>query len=106
MDSISSLYYGASSPLGPPELGGTYFLHLSLPLATGGGCQSLIPHHVDMTDSLLGLPNSQLQHTLPCNHEKYSLPLNRTVTRTALSTASKPRLYSFSLATGFKLNKK
>ena len=59
----------------------------------------------DMKDSQLGLPNSQIQHTLPCNCEKYSLPFIGTVTRTALSTASKPRLYSFSLATGFKLNR-
>lgn len=82
----------------------------SLPLAIGVECQSPIffphpPTMLDMTDSLLGLPNSQIQHTPPCNREKYSLPFNGTVTRTALSTASKPRLYSFSFAIGFQLNR-
>ena len=36
---------------------------------------SLIPPIMpDMTDSWLGLPNSQILHAPPCNHEKYSLP--------------------------------
>ena len=60
----------------------------------------------DMTDSWLGLPNSQILHAPLCNHEKYSLPLIGTATRTALSTASKARLDSFPFATGFKLNEK
>lgn len=101
LEGISHLYYGSFSPLGPPDFGGSYFLHLSLPLATGVGCQSPIfsPHPpitLDMTDSQLGLPNSQTQHTLPCNREKYSLPFSGTVTHTALSTASELRLFLFS----------
>lgn len=105
VEGISKVYYGASSRRRLPDLEGAYFLHLSLPPATRVGCQSPIffPHPPimpDMTDSQLGLPNSQIQHTLPCNCEKYSLPFIGTVTCTALSIASKPRLYSFSLGTG------
>lgn len=82
----------------------------SLPSATGVGCQSPIffPHPpilLDMTDHCRP-PNNQTQHIPPGNHEKYSLPRNGTVTRTALSTASKPRLYSCSFATGFQLNRR
>lgn len=45
-EGISYLYYSVSSPLGPPDLKGTYFLHFSLPLAIGVECQSptFFPH--------------------------------------------------------------
>lgn len=106
----SKVYYGASAWRRLPDLKSAYFLHLSLPPATRVGCQSpvFLPHPPimpDMTDSQLGLPKNQIQHTPPCNCEKSSLLFTGTVTHTALSTASKPRLYSFSLATGFKLNR-
>lgn len=63
------------------------------------------PIMLDTTDSLLGLPNSHIQHTSSCNREQSSLAFNGTVTRTVLFTTSTPRLYSFSIATGFKLNR-
>lgn len=37
-----ALAEGTSSPLGPPDFEGTYFLHSSLPSATGVGCQGPI----------------------------------------------------------------
>lgn len=94
-----------------PDSEGAYLLHLSLLSATRAWCQSFIffPHPPimpDMTDSLLGLPNSQM-HTLYLVIVKNTLLTSkRAVACSALSTASKPRFYSFSFATGFKQSKK
>lgn len=107
MEGTSDPHNGAPSHTGRLIWKALSSFPFSLPSARGVGCQSSIffPHPrilLDMTDSLQGLLTTR-PSTSHLVIMKNTLSL---VTRTALSTASKPRLYSCSFASGFKQNRR